>query len=178
MNDNLVDESGLVLDAFAGNFDNKVKAITGPNDKLSWIMMDGGITPTPKAQPLNVLIKKVWKGFYRDLFEEWSLCLPLNQKLGHPHPPSRQLLTQWVVMALYKIPKELVQNAWVVSGYIMIQNLEDESASKELVQYSDQELGSIVENIAGADGMVEFIDNANDPDPEFLEEEDDEPSCR
>ena len=106
----------------------------------------GGITP--KAQPLDVLINKVWKGFYRDLFEEWSLCCPLNHKSGRPHPPSRQLLAQCLVMAWEKIPKELVQKAWVVSGYSMIQNLEDESASKELVQYSDQELGSIVENIA------------------------------
>ena len=61
MNGKLVDESGLVLDAFAGNFDNKVKAVTEPNDKLSWLMMDGGITP--KAQPLDVLINKFWKGF-------------------------------------------------------------------------------------------------------------------
>ena len=71
-----------------------------------------------------------------------------------------------------------MQKAWVVSGYIMIQNLEDESASKELVQYSDQELGSIVENISGADGMMELIDNANDPYPEFTEEEDGETSWR
>ena len=128
VNGNLVDESGLVLDDFAGHFDNKVKAVTEPNNKISWIMMDGGITP--KAQPLDVLINKVWKGFYRDLFEEWSLCCPLNQKSGHPHPPSRQLLAKWVVMAWENNPKELVQKAWVVSGYSMIQNLKVESDSK------------------------------------------------
>ena len=60
----------------------------------------------------------------------------------------------------------------------MIHNLEDESASKELVQYSDQELGSIVENIAGADGIMAWIDDANEPDPEFPEEEDGETSWR
>ena len=54
-----------------------------------------------------------------------------------------------------------MQKAWFVYDYSMIQNLEDESASKELVQYSDQELGSIVENIAGADGMMAWIDDAN-----------------
>ena len=52
-------------------------------------------------------------------------------------PPSRQIFAQWVVMAWKKIPKELVQKAWSFSGYSMIQNLEDEYASKELVQYSD-----------------------------------------
>ena len=56
MNGNLVDESGLVLDAFAGHFENKVKTFTEPNDKLSWIMMDGGINP--KAQPLDGLTTK------------------------------------------------------------------------------------------------------------------------
>ena len=74
VNGNIVDESGLVLDAFTGHFENKFKAVTEPNDKLSWLMMNGGITP--KAQPLDVLINKVWKGFYRDLFEEWSCVVP------------------------------------------------------------------------------------------------------
>ena len=30
VNGNLVDESGLVLDAFSGHFDNKFKAVTKP----------------------------------------------------------------------------------------------------------------------------------------------------
>ena len=71
-----------------------------------------------------------------------------------------------------------MQKVWVVSGYSMIQKLEDESDSKELVQYSDQDLGSIVENIAGADGMMAWIDDANDPYLVFPEEEDGEPSWR
>ena len=54
--------------------------------------MDGGITP--KAQPLDVLINKVFKGFCRDLFEEWSLNAPTNPKTGHLLAPSRQLLAQ------------------------------------------------------------------------------------
>ena len=66
-------------------------------------------------------------------------------------------------MAWEKTPKELVQKAWVVYRYSNIHNLEDESASKELVQYSDQELGSIVENISGAYGMMAWIDNENEP---------------
>ena len=37
------------------------------NPLLKWLMMDGGITS--KAQPLNVLINKVFKGLFRDLFE-------------------------------------------------------------------------------------------------------------
>ena len=54
--------------------------------------MDGGITP--KAQPLDVLIKNNFKGFFRDLFEEWSLNAPTNPNTGHLLAPSRQLHAQ------------------------------------------------------------------------------------
>ena len=56
-------------------------------------MMDGGITP--KFQPLDVIINKVFKGLFRDLFEEWLLNAPNNPNTGHPLAPSRQLLAQW-----------------------------------------------------------------------------------
>jgi hypothetical protein len=42
-----------------------------PMENLDWLLMDGGITP--KAPPVDVLINKLFKGFFRDLFEEWSL---------------------------------------------------------------------------------------------------------
>ena len=54
--------------------------------------MDGGITS--KAHSLDVLINRVFKGFFRDLFEEWSLNAPTNPKTGHPLAPSCQLLAQ------------------------------------------------------------------------------------
>ena len=77
-------------------------------------MMDGGITP--KAQPLDVLIKKNFKGFFRDLFEEWSLNAPTNPKTVHLLAPSRQLLAQWIVKAWAKVPKEPVRKLWEVYG--------------------------------------------------------------
>ena len=66
-------------------------------------MMDGGITP--KAQPLDVIINKVLKGFFRDLFEEWSLNAPTNPKTGHPLDPYCQLHAQLIVKAWAKFPK-------------------------------------------------------------------------
>ena len=78
-------------------------------------MMDGGITP--KAQPLDVLIKKVFKGFFRDLFEEWPLNALTNPKTGHPLAPSHQLLAQWIVKVWAKVPKEPVRKSWGVCGY-------------------------------------------------------------
>ena len=92
-----------MLDAFLGNFDNKVKAHNANHPLLKWLMMDGGITP--KAQPIDVIIKKFFKGFFRDLFEEWSLNAPANPKTGHPLAPFRQLLAQWIVKAWAKVPK-------------------------------------------------------------------------
>jgi len=170
----LPEPSSLVLDAFRGHSDKKVKAVTEPMENLDWHMMDGGITP--KAQPLDVMVNKIFKGLFRDMFEEWSLNAPIHPKSGHPLPPSRQLLAQWVVMAWEKVPEELVRKAWVVSGYTSMKDLQEKATSRELVQYSSEQLGSMVENIAGADAMMAWIDEANDTEPEFPEEEDDEMS--
>ena len=101
---------GLVLDAFQDHFDKKIKAHNANHPLLKFLMMDGGITP--KAQPLDVLINKVFKGLFHDLFKEWSLNVTTNPKTGHPLDPSRQLLVQWIVKAWAKVPKELVRNLW------------------------------------------------------------------
>ena len=84
-------------------------------------MMDVGITP--KAQPLGVLIKKVFEGSFRDLFEERSLNAPTNPKTGHLLAPYHQILDQWIVKAWDKVPKELVQKSWEVCGYKSTEDL-------------------------------------------------------
>ena len=83
--------------------DKKVEAHNSNHPFLKWLMMDGVITP--KAQPLNVIINKVLKGFFRDLFEEWSLNALTNPKTGHLLAPSCKLLSQWIVKAWGKVPK-------------------------------------------------------------------------
>lgn len=169
----LKEPAGLLLDAFRGHFAEEVKEVTEPmKDMLSWLLMDGGITP--KAQPLDVLINKVFKGLYRDLFEEWSLNAPINDQTGHPYAPSRQLLAMWVVQAWKKIPEELVKKAWVVSGYTDMVDLEDQAASREIVEYSTEDLGSMIEKYVGDDAMMAWIDECNEHDPDFLFPEEDE----
>jgi hypothetical protein len=166
----LQEPAGLVLDAFRGHYAKEVKAVTVPMTQLSWLIMDGGITP--KAQPLDVLINKVFKGLFRDLFEEWTLSAPINDKTGHPCAPSRQLLVQWVVQAWEKIPTDLIKKAWTVSGYKKFSDLEA-SNTGDIVQYSPQELGTIIENLTDDNFVMAFQDEMNDPDPEFPEDEED-----
>ena len=98
---------GLVLDAFRGHFDKKVKAHNANHPFLKWLMIDCGIPP--KSQPLDVLINNFFKGFFRDLFEEWSLNAPTNPKTCHLLAPYCQLLAQWIVKAWANFSKELVR---------------------------------------------------------------------
>ena len=136
-------------------------------------MMDGGITP--KAQPLDVLINKVFKGFFRDLFEEWSLNAPTNPKTGHPMASSRQLLAQWIVKAWAKVPKEPVRKSWEVCGYKSTQDLSNEEDTKSfaVVNYSQGQLGTMIEKISGDDARMAWIDEANDRQPIFPKEDND-----
>jgi hypothetical protein len=47
-------------------------------------------------------------------------------------------------------------------------DLQDQASTREIVEYSSQDLGSMVENIAGENGMMAWIDESNEHDPEFL----------
>ena len=48
-----------------------------------------------------------------------------------------------------------------------------EAANEEIVNYSPQQLGTMVENIAEDYAMMAWIDKANDAEDEFTKEEDD-----
>ena len=132
--------------------------------------MAGGITP--KAQPLDVLINKVFKGYFRDLFEGWSLNAPLKEDVN-PLPPARQLLAGWVMQAWDKISTGLIKKSWDVCSYKSTDKLTkmlDDRASS-LVVYSTEELGHIVERSAGDVALTHFLhDHENDPEPIFPEE--------
>lgn len=160
----------MVLDAFRGHFDKVVKEHNAKHKLLSWLLMDGGITP--KAQPLDVLVNKIFKGFFRDLFEDWSLNAPLHPVSGHPLAPSRQLLAGWVVQAWEKVPVDLIKRAWEVSGYRPSDQLEGEARSTEIVESDRRELGSMVKKIAGTDAMDAWIDRTNGNDEPFPESDD------
>ena len=162
-----------MLDTFRGHFYNKVKAHNANHPLLKWIMMDGGITP--KAQPLDILINNFFKGFFNNLFKEWSLNAPTNPNTGHPLAPSCQLFVQCIVKAWAKVPKELVWKSWEVYGYKSTEDLsnEEETTSVAVINYSQEQLGTMIENIAGDDARMVWIDEANDRQPIFPKEEND-----
>ena len=68
--------------------------------------MAGGITS--KAQPIDAIIGKIFKGTYREYYDFYMLNAPENDQ-GHPLPPSRQLCTQWVVNAWDCVSEALVR---------------------------------------------------------------------
>ena len=165
----------LLVDDFRGHSHEKVKEVTGDLPLLDWHIMPGGITP--KAQPLDVLVNKVFKGHFRDIFQSWSLCAPCNEKTGQPLAPSRQLLCQWVVQAWSKVPEELMRKAWVVCGYRSMKDLDRECDNSAVVMYDQEGLKSVVEKAAGADALTIFNDPENEAE-EFSDEEDEMPWVR
>ena len=60
------------------------------------------------------------------------------------------------------MPESLIKKAWDVAGYRSIENLEKEAVSDAIVDYSKQDLGSIVEELGGEDAMMAWIDDANE----------------
>ena len=103
--------------------------------------MGGGITP--KAQPLDALVNKIFKGFYRDNYDEYILSAPVNEKTGHPIPPSRQLMACWIVDAWGKVPCSLVTRSWIVCGYPSYTdlhvNINDSKITKSHIMNSDED---------------------------------------
>jgi len=167
--------STILVDDFRGHSDKRVKERTEPmSDVLNWEIMAGGITP--KAQPLDVLINKVFKGYFRDLFEAWSLCAPINEKNGNPLPPSRQLLANWILTAWDKISPALVVKAWEVCGYKTQKQLKaDAEDMGAITVWSAESLGAVVERAAGNDALTHFLhDVENLAEPEFPEDGEEE----
>ncbi len=61
-NGKLTQSCGLLLGVFSGHHDQMFKDFTALHYLLKWLIMDGGLTP--KCQPLDAMINKIWKGFF------------------------------------------------------------------------------------------------------------------
>ena len=84
-------------------------------------------------------------------------------------------LPEIIQEAWAKVPKELVRKSWEVCGYKSTEDLsnEEETASVTVINYSQEQLGTMIENISGYDSIMAWIDEANDRQPIFPKEDKD-----
>lgn len=105
---------GVLVDDFKGHSKDTVKKYTAAFLKVYFEIMAGGITPV--AQPLDKLINKIFKAFYREFYDMYILTAPLTVH-GFPVPPSRQQISTWVVDAWKQVPEDLVYKSFIICGY-------------------------------------------------------------
>ena len=103
---------GVLVDEFKGQSRDIVKEYTrsfkSGNDNVLdahryniYIMAEG---ITPKAQPLDALLGKVFKGLYRDYFDYFMISAQSND-IGQPIAPTRHIFVTWVVKAWNTFPE-------------------------------------------------------------------------
>ena len=142
-------------------------------DLVAFEIMSGGITP--KAQPIDAFIGKVFKGNYRDLYDNYMLSAPLNER-GQPIAPTRQMCATWVVQAWSDIPEELIRKSWEVCGYKSISDLNNvEGSANTVIEYNQNMIVEIMEAAGGQQAVHHILNSENDVG-EAEEEDDDEGS--
>ena len=97
---------------------------------VDFLIMAGGITP--KGQPIDMIIGKILKGYFRDFYDDHMLICPVNSR-GHPITPSRQLCATWVVDAWEQVSPKIIQKAWQLANYKSLEDIERENCSSEIV---------------------------------------------
>ena len=102
---------------------------------------------TPVAQPLDKVINRVFKAYFWDLYDQYILTAPIG-KSGNPTPPSRQLLSTWVVEAWEKIPEELVNKSWTACRYPQEKDVTTNNANA-MVVWSEKDIGAMAEALCG-----------------------------
>lgn len=165
---------GVLVDDFKGHSTDLVKGYTtsfmSSNDAdvgeqyplCAFEIMAGGITP--KSQPIDAITGKIFKGFYRDLYEIYMLNAPENAR-GQPIAPSRQLCAQWSVAAWDQVSEELIRKSWRLSGYKTISELQDvEGSINTLTVASQENMAAEVERVAGREAADHFTNPENELD--------------
>ena len=69
--------------------------------------------------------------------------------------------------------KEPVRKSWEFYGYKSTEDLsnEEETVSVAIINYSQEQLGTMIENIAGDDARMAWIDETNNPRSVFPKED-------
>ncbi|GFH50734.1 hypothetical protein CTEN210_07210 [Chaetoceros tenuissimus] len=122
--------------------------------------MAGGITP--KRQPVDVYVGKVFKGLFRKRYDNYMLHAPEDEK-GHPRPPSGQQVATWVVEAWEEIPEELLQKAWVTAGYKTMEEVKNGNPDlHQLTPYERDDIVRILDPIDGGKSTFHYLNVENE----------------
>ena len=154
---------GILWKNFKAHSRIPVKVFRKPDDFLDVEIMGGRLTP--EGQPLDKAINKVFKGYFRDLYDLYSLTAPLNSKTGAPIAPTRKILSTWILKAWEKVPEYLVRKSWTACVYIPEYKI---NASNEdaIITYSAAKVGNLVGKLCGENYCTNFEDEvAVGPDP-------------
>jgi hypothetical protein len=159
-------QSTIMCDDFKGHSKKEVKMhMKEKYPTTNMLIMAGGITP--KGQPLDKLVNKIFKGYFRDEYDSYILAAPINETTGHPKPPSRQLLAQWIVHSWEKIPEQLVKRSWEMCGYKSYEScqadLEASMVSRDS-SMSQSDIVSVVQNTMGSNAVQHYLDSENEAD--------------
>ncbi|CAB1109976.1 unnamed protein product [Ectocarpus sp. CCAP 1310/34] len=107
------------------------KAMDKSNKTLFFV--PGG--PTPKIQPCDGFINKLFKSNMSRLYDDHMASTDaVRNDRGYPEPPSRGLLAQWVKKAWDEVYTESIRSSWRKAGMTLaFDGSEDEAwANKEL----------------------------------------------
>lgn len=69
---------------------------------------------TGLAQPVDVGIGKPLKTRIRKFFEDWMDTLDISSSI---QPPSRELLSSWIILSLKDISQQTICNSWRKQGF-------------------------------------------------------------
>ena len=118
--------------------------------------MPGGLTPV--GQPLDKVINKGYKGYFRDMYDQCILTAEIHNRA--PRPPSRQLLATWVVKAWDIISPELVRKSWTACGHPLKEELAGDNVTN-IVVAKNNEFATKVEQLCGPEARAHFDDVEN-----------------
>lgn len=177
--------SGVLVDDFKGHSNKVVKDYvlefkSGDDDDdeedryqlVDFNIMAGGITPV--CQPIDMIVGKVFKGNYRDLYDDYMLTAPKDSK-GHPIIPSRQLCATWVVEAWEQVPESLICKAWELAKYKSIDEIErEDNGSKEIEKLSQKDIVDAIAPVVDERILFNYFNEDNVYD---VDEFDDEYVC-
>ena len=153
---------GVLWDEFRAHSCPAVKSYCQSFDFLDVLILPGGLTP--EGQPLDKVINKVFKGYFRDFYDQYTLNVKLDDN-GRMRAPSRQLLAQWIVKAWEMVPEELVRKSWTACGYPSQKELESNTGA--IVPYSESAVSDLVGTLCGLDARTNFHCGESGPEPYF-----------